>query len=100
MAAARAAISEMVTAPSPGSPTPLLAAEPRPPPPRPGGAAAGNAVAVGRVKPAVLPPGQPGVLDAAVEPSGFCHSMRPRSVSMAVTLLVLPTTKANDRNPR
>src|SRR6516164_6655622 len=80
-AAARAAA--MVTAPSPGSPTPLEAGPPRPPPPPPV-PLGGYAAEVARAMFAVRPPGQPG------DPAGgagsgkrLCHSIRDRSVSTA-----------------
>src|SRR5437879_978938 len=100
-AALRAAISAMVTAPSPGWPTPLLAAPPRPPPPRAIGAP-GNAAVVGRATLAVIPSRQ-----VAEESRGvvlgerfFFHSMRPRSVSNAVRLPELLPRNARERNPR
>jgi hypothetical protein len=63
---------------------------------------------VGRVTLAVIPPGQTndftcaGALFAcgAMEVKCFCHSIRPRSVSITKTLSELPPTNARDRNPR
>src|SRR5579872_6249756 len=95
-AAARAAAADtslIVTAPSPASPTPPRAALPRPP--RPPRAAPGNAAKVGRVRLAVIPPGQaPEPAAGAAAERCFCHSVRPRSVSMANTLSELPPTYA------
>src|SRR5215510_3402717 len=58
---------------------------------------------VGRVIPAVIPPGQggePPLDDNEPVESCFSHSIRPRSVSMTKTLSELPPTKARERNPR
>src|SRR3954470_24892071 len=86
-AGARAANSFSVTPPSPGSPTPLFAADPRPNPRPPPRGICGNAVVVVRATFAVMPPGQVAVPPAAAAPgTDFCHSILPKSVSKATTL--------------
>src|SRR5215510_16447160 len=72
-----------VTAPWPGSPTPLRAGALRPPPAPPEDKGGSEAM-VGRVTPVVIPPGQ--AIDPAwagtFDGNRFSHSIRPRSVSI------------------